>query len=114
VRRAARVAAVIAFAITAPAFGKGASGGHSGSHSGAHSSMHSSSGSHSHSSGSGSLSGHRGKHAEIKRREHARSDFMQSHPCPSTGKTSGPCPGYDVGGGDEPPNMQWQAVQVPM
>jgi hypothetical protein len=44
------------------------------------------------------------------------SDFKHSHPCPSTGKTLGACPGYAVdhvqalkqGGVDSPSNMQWQ------
>lgn len=47
---------------------------------------------------------------------HQRSAFVHSHPCPSTGKTSGRCPGYIVdhvkplckGGADRPSNMQWQ------
>lgn len=48
-----------------------------------------------------------------------RRAFVQSHPCPSTGKTKGRCPGYVVdhvkplcaGGPDRPSNMQWQGVQ---
>jgi hypothetical protein len=44
---------------------------------------------------------------------------MKSHPCPSTGKTKGRCPGYVVdhvkplcaGGADRPSNMQWQTVK---
>ena len=40
------------------------------------------------------------------------------HPCPSTGKTYGACPGYVVdhvqalkhGGADAPYNMQWQTT----
>jgi hypothetical protein len=43
---------------------------------------------------------------------------MRQNPCPSTGKTSGRCPGYVVdhkvalecGGIDAPSNMQWQTV----
>ena len=43
---------------------------------------------------------------------------MKAHPCPSTGKTHGACPGYVVdhiqalkyGGADRPENMQWQTV----
>jgi hypothetical protein len=42
--------------------------------------------------------------------------FRRDHPCPATGKTDGPCPGWLVdhayplcaGGKDEPANMQWQ------
>jgi hypothetical protein len=45
--------------------------------------------------------------------------FRASHPCPATGRASGPCPGYVVdhveplcaGGADRPANMQWQAVE---
>ena len=122
-RRAVRVTALIALAIAAPAFGKGSSGGHagsghSGSHSSSHSSMHSGSGAHSSSRsiGSPSTTGHRGKHDHIKRNAHARSEFMHSHPCPSTGRPSEPCPGYAIGGGsaDEPSTMMWQATAVPM
>lgn len=48
----------------------------------------------------------------------ARSAFVASHPCPSTGKPFGACPGYIVdhvkalacGGADDPSNMQWQTV----
>jgi hypothetical protein len=44
--------------------------------------------------------------------------FKAAHPCPSTGKRAGPCPGYIVdhiiplcgGGPDRPSNMQWQTV----
>jgi len=47
-----------------------------------------------------------------------RAAFMQQHPCPSTSKTKGRCPGYVVdhikplcaGGADHPSNMQWQTV----
>ena|SRR5258705_159337 len=45
-----------------------------------------------------------------------RAAFMHQHPCPSTGRTEGRCPGYVVdhikplctGGPDRPSNMQWQ------
>jgi hypothetical protein len=44
--------------------------------------------------------------------------FKSLRPCPSTGETQGPCPGYVVdhvkplacGGADDPRNMQWQTV----
>ena len=43
-------------------------------------------------------------------------EFRATHPCPSTGKTTGACPGWVVdhvrplcdGGRDAPPNMRWQ------
>jgi hypothetical protein len=46
--------------------------------------------------------------------------FRKTHPCPSTGRTSGACPGYVVdhikalkhGGRDDPSNMQWQTVEA--
>jgi len=51
-----------------------------------------------------------------KRSRSARESFKRSHPCPSTGKKSGACPGYTIdhikplkrGGADAPLNMQWQ------
>ena len=62
----------------------------------------------------------RDSHGRIKRSPQARRDFQKSHPCPSTGKTSGACPGYVVdhvrplkrGGADAPSNMQWQTVRA--
>jgi hypothetical protein len=44
--------------------------------------------------------------------------FQRQHPCPSTGRTTGPCPGYikgpvrplECGGADAPSNMQWQTT----
>jgi hypothetical protein len=57
--------------------------------------------------------------AKTYRDPEQRRAFMQSHPCPSTGKAKGRCPGYVVdhinplcaGGPDRPSNMQWQTVQ---
>jgi hypothetical protein len=51
----------------------------------------------------------------IQRSEAAKTTFERIHPCPSTGRTSGACPGYQVdhrqplykGGSDTPANMQW-------
>jgi hypothetical protein len=45
-------------------------------------------------------------------------EFQRQHPCPSTGGTTGPCPGYIKdhiiplagGGPDYPANLQWQTV----
>jgi len=60
----------------------------------------------------------RDKHGKIKRSKAARSAFMGEQPCPSTGKTTGRCPGYMVdhvialecGGADASFNMQWQTT----
>ena len=49
-----------------------------------------------------------------------RREIMKRTPCPSTGKTPGACPGYEVdyiqalkhGGADDPSNMQWQMVDA--
>lgn len=58
----------------------------------------------------------RDSHGRIKRSEAAKDAFKRQHPCPSTGKSSGACPGYVIdhvkplasGGADDPSNMQWQ------
>lgn len=62
----------------------------------------------------------RDSHGHIARSEKAKGAFRKSHPCPSTGKTHGSCPGYVVdhrvalkhGGADAPSNMQWQTVEA--
>jgi len=54
--------------------------------------------------------------AKTERDSRQRAAFVKEHPCPSTGKTKGRCPGYVVdhivplcaGGRDHPSNMQWQ------
>ena len=94
------------------AFAKGG-GGHSSSHS-------------SHSGSASSSSGHSGhhkaegvgrdSHGKIARSTQAKDAFKRQHPCPSTGRSSGACPGYVIdhvialkrGGTDDPANMQWQ------
>ena len=60
----------------------------------------------------------RDKHGKIKRSSAAKAAFERGQPCPSTGKSSGRCPGYVVdhrmpiecGGPDAPSNMQWQTT----
>ena len=54
---------------------------------------------------------------EYRSREVTR-EFQREHPCPSTGKTSGACPGYRkdhirplaCGGADAVWNLQWQTI----
>jgi hypothetical protein len=58
------------------------------------------------------------RHGKIKRSKAAKDAFERQKPCPSTGKTSGACPGYVVdhvrplecGGADALTNMQWQTT----
>jgi hypothetical protein len=60
----------------------------------------------------------RDSHGRIKRSAAAKDAFKRQQPCPSTGRSSGRCPGYVVdhrkplecGGADAPGNMQWQTV----
>jgi hypothetical protein len=60
----------------------------------------------------------RDSRGKIKRNPEAKHAFRHSHPCRSTGRTSGACPGYVIdhvqalkhGGADSPSNMQWQTV----
>jgi hypothetical protein len=55
---------------------------------------------------------------EYRSREVTR-EFQREHPCPSTGKTSGACPGYRkdhviplaCNGPDAVSNLQWQTVR---
>jgi hypothetical protein len=117
--------------LVSPTVGRARGGGHGGgSHSsGARSYSHSgsySSGSHGNQSHRSSTS-HRSTYSttatrtssgKIKRSSHAKSEFKKTHPCPSTGKSSGACPGYVIdhvtplkrGGPDAPSNMQWQTT----
>ena len=54
--------------------------------------------------------------AETNRSQKAKSIFKSTHPCPSTNRNKGACPGYIIdhikplacGGADSPGNMQWQ------
>ena len=62
----------------------------------------------------------RDSHGRIARSSQATSDFKKSQPCPSTGSSSGACPGYVIdhvqplkrGGADSPSNMQWQTKEA--
>jgi hypothetical protein len=46
-------------------------------------------------------------------------EFQRQHPCPSTGRTTGACPGYikdhvvplACGGPDSAGNLQWQTIR---
>ena len=61
----------------------------------------------------------RDSHGHIKRSLEAKHEFKNAHPCPSTGKSTGACPGYVIdhvkalkhGGADDPSNMQWQTLE---
>jgi hypothetical protein len=61
----------------------------------------------------------RDSRGRIKRSESAKRDFQLRNPCPATGRSTGPCPGYVIdhiqplkrGGADAPSNMQWQTVR---
>jgi 5-methylcytosine-specific restriction endonuclease McrA len=63
---------------------------------------------------------HNDKTKKKRRSSSARRKFHKSNPCPSTGKTSGSCPGYHVdhvmplacGGADAPHNMQWLTARA--
>lgn len=54
----------------------------------------------------------------IKRSTASKDAFKRQQPCPSTGRSSGPCPGYvidhakplECSGADAASNMQWQTI----
>jgi len=62
----------------------------------------------------------RDSNGKIKRSASAKHEFERMNPCPSTGRTSGPCRGYVIdhirplanGGADRPSNMQWQTIEA--
>ena len=64
--------------------------------------------------------GERDAHGRFIRSTKAKDAFKLQHPCPSTGMTSGPCPGYVIdhviplkrGARDAPSNMQCQTAQA--
>ena len=106
----AAIAFAVSIAVSMPCDAKGGRGQSSnGSHTSSHSSSHSS---HS------ALGVARNSHGKIARSARARADFKRGHPCPSTGRSSGGCPGYVIdhvrplkrGGADAPSNMQWQTT----
>ena len=63
--------------------------------------------------------GLRDSNGRLMRNRAARLSFVCENPCPSTGSSEGPCPGYVVdhikplkeGGADLPSNMQWQTEE---
>jgi hypothetical protein len=85
-------------------------------HSSTGTSAHASGSHHSRSSRCSSCA--RNAKGKIKRSREAKRQFERQNPCPSTGKSTGSCPGYVVdhrkalaeGGADEPSNMQWQTA----
>jgi hypothetical protein len=56
--------------------------------------------------------------AKTARSRETTREFQHEHPCPSTGKPTGACPGYVKdhviplckSGPDKPSNMQWQTI----
>lgn len=128
--RALGIAALAVSFTMSPALARGHSGSHSGtSHSsGSHSSYTSRtysshakpSSPHSHHSSNYAQGVKRDSHGKIARSHNAKNDFKRQQPCPSTGKSSGACPGYVIdhvkplkrGGADKPGNMQWQTKEA--
>lgn len=95
-------------------------GGHSGKSAGTHRPARASSGAKVHSPRTKCVGCTRTSNGEIKRSGAAKREFQRSHPCPATGKATGPCKGYVVdhvvplkrGGADSPSNMQWQTKEA--
>jgi hypothetical protein len=113
--------ALLLATLLAPTFtdAKG-SGSHSGSHSSGNYSGGHSSAPHSGGHPKAAVGVPRDSHGRIARSEKSKDDFKKTHPCPSTGKGSGACPGYVIdhvkplerGGADSPGNMQWQTKEA--
>jgi len=109
--RASLLAAGILAAVFASGSALARGGGHSSGHS--HESSHHGTAAH---QGRAYPGVKRDEHGRIARDPHAKEAFRHTHPCPSTGKTYGACPGYVIdhvhalkhGGADDPSNMQWQ------
>jgi hypothetical protein len=61
---------------------------------------------------------HHHYHHHQRRDPNVPHEFQRRHPCPSTGQTTGACPGYVrdhvvplcKGGADSADNMQWQST----
>lgn len=61
----------------------------------------------------------RDSRGRIARSSTARHEFQRQHPCPSTGRSTGACPGYVIdhltplkrGGTDAPSHMQWRTIR---
>lgn len=61
----------------------------------------------------------RSRSGRIARSTKVKDEFKHSHPCPSTGRSTGACPGYVIdhvvplkrGGADSVENMQWQTKE---
>lgn len=100
--------AVLALAVALisadPAFARGHTGGHRAEQ---HSSRE-------------ALGVSRNRHGRIARSSEAKDAFKRGQPCPSTGRSSGACPGYVIdhvnplkrGGADKLANMQWQTKEA--
>ncbi len=58
--------------------------------------------------------------AKTYRSQSVKLEFQRQHPCPSTGHTTGACPGYvkdhsvalACGGPDSVANLQWQTIEA--
>jgi hypothetical protein len=121
---AMKILPVLTLLLPLLAFAGPKGGSSSSSHSGSRSSSHKATSSHppsshstapKHTSSSSTGAVKHDSHGKIERSAAAKGSFRKSHPCPSTGKTSGACPGYEVdhrtplacGGSDSPGNMEW-------